>query len=991
MDVSYIEEDIRQVSLTSYIDNYTEWTNKVGGKNNFSFVYLNIGSIKNKFDEFYTQIAGFADKLDIIVIAEVKLSRDEYESRKNLYKLNGFASVAKCRTNNAGGGLLVYIRNGIKFELLETELNYVEGILLRITMVDGTTKREIVVLFLYRPPNLDTGQFIAELKATLRKYPRRDFIMCGDINIDLIKQNNLSGEYENMLYQEGFIPRIKIATREAYRLDALTYSCIDHLYYRGKENLDCAVYRTKISDHYMVCGVLKRQICGHRGDNLRMETKINNNKFCNIIKQNLNINTVRSIATPEDLYQYIKNVYNDAEVRATSKKIYRRRDKPMKKWINEHLLGKMKYRDRLFIDSKNKNRDPIEKTIIRQEYNRIRNDITKEIRREKHKYYKELIEKNKDNMKDCWKILNEIVGKAKKRNETDWESIFESDLNDKADEFARTFTEEVKMLEINCKTRLTDEDITFKRHITSDKTIYIPQIELMQMKRILENLDERKGPGIDGITAKHLKITSEAVAEPLTMLLNQTIDQQRIPTELKVAVIKPVHKSGSVRALKNYRPISILPTIDKVMERYIHTKVNEFLEKYQLLDRNQYGFRRNRGTIDLLEDINDLLNEKMNHRMHILCTFVDFSKAFDCIHKDKIAESLDEIGIRGVLKEWIKSYLTDRSFVVELGRSQSKNTELNKGVVQGSILGPLLYLVYINDMAKCFTKCKYFLYADDTIILSIHKNYDVAVQTMNVELRRFQQWCHDKDLNINSKKTKYMHIRTPHTKITNEQRIVFHDHECLHNNNFDPATDVCKGEVEKVTEQRYLGVVIDEYLSWEPHINQLRSKIRHIAGKFYRISDMLDQKTSRMLYCAMVESLINYGITVWGGASRYLIDRIERTQNCVIANMTQTKRADNEDYRNLGIMRVSQLYEYRMVTRNYFKRQYRVEREQDYDMRRRRIFTENRSINKYGERVRGTKIPKLLNALPEYLRNVDSISEMKRKLKEWMATADDRQ
>ena len=983
MDVSYIEDDIREGTSATYTDDYKNWLTEVGGKNNFSFAYLNIGSIKSKFDEIRAQIFRTENSLDIMTLAEINLRQSEYDSRSLMYRIDGYISIAKCRESSGGGGIMIYIRKDIQHELIEINTKSVEGIMLKVRKSNTEHQKPTVFLFLYRPPHLDVKMFISELKELLQGYRRNNFIVCGDINIDITTENNHSLDYEDLLSREGFVAKVKIATREAYRMEALTSSCIDHIYYRGKETLLTTVYRIKISDHYMICGTFTNAQNNKTNAGNNIQSRIDNEKFKQAVERGINVEAVHNITEPDQLYNYIRELIKQAETKATTIKHRRRKNTPQKGWISDNILKKMRQRDGLFQKSKSMHYTEDERRRMREDYKRLRNEITREIKFEKISYYKQLLAKNNGNMKGTWMVLNEIVGAGRRKEMTDWRAIFCDGIVEAADSFAQTFVEEVELLSIDCKSSLVEQDSSFGRQNTSASSIFMPGIEVHELRKIIKNLDARKGPGADAVSARQIKIIDNILEEPLTKLINLTLEREKIPEMLKTAIIKPIHKTGDKKVYRNYRPISILPAMDKIIERFVHDKITNFLEAKKLLDVNQYGFRRNRSTIDLLENLSDQINDKLNHRVHILCTFVDFSKAFDCIDRNKIVEALDWIGIRGSLKEWIKEYLSDRSFFVELDKTRSKKTRLQRGVVQGSIIGPLLYLVYINDICRCFQECKYYLYADDTIILSAHKNCNVAAAIMNREIRRFQKWCHDKNLHINIKKSKFMHIRTPHMKVSNQIKIVLHDHRCLHSPEFDKTPCKCGGELEQVTHQRYLGVVLDQHMSWEIHISQLRAKIRHLAGKFYGIADIVDTHTARTIYCALVESLLNYGITVWGSASEYLMQRLQSTQNCVISNLTRTGRADAEEYKKIGVLKVRELYVYRSITRNYFNPLFRQRKERVYNVRQERFLT-NRCFNKYGERARDVKIPKMLNDLPVELRNLRSFSVLKTAVRQWV-------
>ena len=581
-------------------------------------------------------------------------------------------------------------------------------------------------------------------------------------------------------------------------------------------------------------------------------------------------------------------------------------------------------RDRIFSSCRRKDIGSDEILLLYGEYTSLRNKINGNIRRAKKMHYTELFRKNKTSMKETWKIINELTGGRKGMKRINWERRFDETEASIAATFAQTFVQQVESLVEVCEPGPIYLGGHIKRY---ERLMFLPRIDLDTTRRILLSMDKKKAAGADGISVRGLVEGGDVVLPAITDLINASINSHCIPKELKVSVVTPVYKSGKKSVYNNYRPISVLPALDKIMERYVHTKVMDYLESNNLIDKHQYGFRRDRGTIQLLEDLNDLLTEKLNHRMNTLCMFVDFSKAFDTINRTKMVEALEAVGIRGTVREWMEDYLRDRRFSVKIGEKCSTMRKSERGVVQGSIMGPLMYVLYVNDMNYCFRKCQYFLYADDTIILSTHKSCEVALATLNEEFGRFQRWCHNKELCINAGKTKVMHIRTPHTKITTTIDIKIHTHECLHGLNLQPD-DQCEA-VECVESQRYLGVVLDSHLCWEPHITNIQRKLRHLAGRFYRLAEVADRQTNRMAYCALVESIVNYGITVWGGASDYLIKRLKRTQHSVVRSITPSGRAETKDYKECNILKIKEMFMFRVVTRNYFKTTYRAETEKN--------------------------------------------------------------
>ncbi|GJQ75100.1 hypothetical protein Trydic_g9711 [Trypoxylus dichotomus] len=303
---------------------------------------------------------------------------------------------------------------------------------------------------------------------------------------------------------------------------------------------------------------------------------------------------------------------------------------------------------------------------------------------------------------------------------------------------------------------------------------------ISELRSMIATMDKKKSPGYDNIMLADVIGTLDGISPALVRLINLSLRNAVIPSLLKVAVVTPIYKNGKKDAYTNYRPISVLSCIDKIIEKYVAKVMHDYLQKYQVLNESQYGYRKNRGTIDLLERVADIVNGKLNEHKHVLCLFIDFSKAFDRINHDKLLKILEDLGIRGPLLDWFRCFLANRRFCVKVGNEVSSLRELRAGVPQGSILGPLLYLLYVNDVQHCFQDCKCFLYADDTLILAVHKDIKKAEQMLLREFHRFQLWAHQKDLLINTSKTKLMHVASPHSGVDCDLKLTVHDTDCLH-------------------------------------------------------------------------------------------------------------------------------------------------------------------------------------------------------------------
>ena len=723
-----MEDDLLHSENEDIIYDLYAWTKKVREKTCLVFVYLNLDSIKHKFEILCAQLTESIRNLDIIAIAELKITREEYENTGQLYKLEGYNRVALCREYSAGGGLLIYVRETIKFKRIVINLEHSESILIIVEQCG----KNVGFLFIYRPPGRAPHEFIVEIVREIKKFPRMDIIMCGDVNIDISSETFRTEEYENELSALGMERKISSYTREAMRQNNITRSCLDHIYHRGKQEVQCGVFRTKISDHYMVCGAVFERAFEFqmRADAFRTESVTDLTTFRNELYMGLERTVLENIREPDELYCMIEKVFRAAKQRATSIRQTKKRQKPIKPWMNVDILNKIKERDALFSRCRRRNISAVEQSLRYEEYVHMRNAITADIRRAKRKYYADLFAKYKNNMKETWRLINEVTGGRERVKRTDWVQRFGESEEEIAEAFATNFVRQVDDLIKRCDLRAFVRDAGAGSHCGS---VYLPPVDVESACAVLKSMDAKKAPGIDDISAKLIIEAADILLPVLLMLMNASLDCQCVPGGLKTAIVKPIYKSGERNDYRNYRPISILPTIDKMMERYVHGILSDYLEGNELIDKRQYGFRRGKGTIQLLEDFNDLMADSLNHRMHVICVFVDFSKAFDTINRTKMVEAMENVGVRGRASEWLRNYLTDRSFLVQIGDSLSKKRSSRHGVAQGSILGPLMYTLYVNDIGSCFGTCKYYLYADDTVIISIHKDFDVAEARLNEE------------------------------------------------------------------------------------------------------------------------------------------------------------------------------------------------------------------------------------------------------------------
>ena len=308
---------------------------------------------------------------------------------------------------------------------------------------------------------------------------------------------------------------------------------------------------------------------------------------------------------------------------------------------------------------------------------------------------------------------------------------------------------------------------------------------------------------------------------------------------------------------KNYRPISLLPNINKIFEKIMYKRVYEFVEEKNILYELQFGFRTLHSTQHALTDITEDIRSAIDGNMFALGVFIDLQKAFDTVDHEILLSKLNHYGIRGVANDWFRSYLSNRKQFVRIEDADSDTASVNIGVPQGSVLGPLLFLLYINDLHFCikYSKTRYF--ADDTCLLLANKSLKQLKKHMNLDLKRLYNWLVANKISLNKDKTEVVLFRHPNKKINYDLKLKLN------------------GKNLKLTDSvKYLGVHIDSHLNWSQHIAILAPKLNRAAGMLAKIRHYVAKDTLRDIYFAIFHSILTYGAQIWGQTTNKNINRV---------------------------------------------------------------------------------------------------------------------
>jgi hypothetical protein len=403
--------------------------------------------------------------------------------------------------------------------------------------------------------------------------------------------------------------------------------------------------------------------------------------------------------------------------------------------------------------------------------------------------------------------------------------------------------------------------------------MFLEPIEPYHIIEVVNKLNPKMSFGHDGFSTKILKESIHTILLPITHIINKSIETGIVPKQMKCAKVIPIFKASEPSKLENYRPISLLPAFSKILEKVMYNKLMSYLNSQQIFYKHQYGFRPKHATIHpLIHLLNKCAEaENSNPKKLTLTVLCDLSKAFDVINHNILMKKLEFYGIRGIAKEWIRNYLSDRTQYVEFDNHSSKLCSIDCGVPQGSILGPLLYLIYVNDIAHA-TDAKLFSFADDTSLCVSDSNSSTLFQTANTELNKLYEWFCANRLSLNANKTKYIVLRSPYIKCPPEDlKVVI---------NGIPISRI--GKNLKEDSCKFLGISIDEHLTWKHHLSQMNNKLSKALFTMKQVQKFLPTNSLKTLYFAMIHPLITYGILAWGNASSTILNKSIKLQKRAI-------------------------------------------------------------------------------------------------------------
>ena len=555
---------------------------------------------------------------------------------------------------------------------------------------------------------------------------------------------------------------------------------------------------------------------------------------------------------PNINYDILENILKQAieQFMPCIKVKYNRHKHKKTEWITSGLVKSIKYRDKLY--KKLKQTSPNIPIYENLKHNlKIYNKILKQaIRQAKSSFYKSKFDKFKNDSKNTWVTINEIINKKELKTDQTYMNINGVKITENK-EIANHFNNYFNRIgkDMAEAIRITDNE-SFRQYLHSNiNSIFrFRSTYQEEIKNIVLNLKSKPSAGYDNISTILLKYLAPILTPVLTIRVNQSLHSGIFPYKLKIAKIIPIFKKNDNYLLENYRPISLLPSISKVFERVVYIQLEHYLRENEYLSNSQYGFRSSHSTEHANVEIVDRISSAVDQGQTPIAIYLDLSKAFDILNPKIMIEKLKYYGVSDSAIAWFASYLSKRPHYVALGNDKSETKINSLGVPQGSILGPLLFIIYVNDLSCSTNFFDFIQYADDTTLINTCTDFQNlnSFAIINEEIDKVCKWLNNNKLSLNATKTKFMIFHNLNKKIA----II-------------PSIKVNDINIERVKDFNFLGITLDQNLNWSSHINKISIKISRAIGIMVRIKRYLPTYILKTLYYSLIFPHLSYGNIIW--------------------------------------------------------------------------------------------------------------------------------
>lgn len=842
--------------------------------------HQNIRSLLNKVDVLEVFLG--EETPDILCLTEHCLRSYEVENIA-IKNYNFISAFSRTRVN--GGGVALWSHNNLTCHPLDCSTFCVERECELVATSFVINKEDkVLVVAGYRPPSGNLDLFMDNLSECLNRLivgHMRVFVL-GDFNVDLASESFNSQKLSTTMASFGLFNIISSYTREALNSKTL----IDHIF-TNEKSFKSEVVKSLLSDHHaQVVTILK-------SDEFQMQAKscyarsfsvVNTETFKSLLKQETWENVYKAESLEEKFEEFSSQLGYHFELAFPLQLKKLRGSKTKKIKFPQEILD-LKEECLVFYEkTKNLNSDH----FLKQYYLRLKSKYRKTVRQLKANTAFETINQSENKTKGIWQVINE----KRPRKETKHAIVVENHkgvlVKEPGEVCELLNTHFISVGKRFGKTSKQRAPIQVKA--SADSFFLSPTCDF-EIDCLIKSLKNTKSAGVDEISARLLKSISHLVLAPLTHLVNNSFTEGTFPSGLKIAKVRPIPKKSNSSACDNFRPISILPTLSKIFEKAVLRRLWEFLLQNKLMFKNQHGFIKTKSTTSaILSLINDMV-EDMDLGKSVVGLFFDLSKAFDMVNHSLLLEKMHCMGVRGVALDWFKSYLhMRRQFVVLpalgsgglLRNHLSSEALIENGVPQGSVLGPILFLLFINDLPSGLREASPCLFADDTSLVLSNSNKDILELNCFLESNTLLQWCHDNHLHMNTGKTQLLNFSISKRSSKAKEGI----------------SEILLGEdiINASCDAKFLGVIIDENLNFHLHFEHVSKKASTGIFMLRQLRQTVDVEVLLSAYYGLIYPYLSYAVPVWGSESQRTLFLFRLQRRAIRIIFSLSRRQPCEEY-----------------------------------------------------------------------------------------------
>ena len=821
-----------------------------------NFHLLNIRSVKQNLDSYISLLGD--DDVHVIVLTETWLD----PTNEDTFNIPGYKSFFSSNPNYRAGGVAIYVKANIpacgRYVGATRDCDCA-----MIELNTGGNKTQIAAV--YRSPTekiSDSTRFAEEgIGDVLQAFDRSaDCLLLGDINLCIFKQSGTTGKYLDNCASEGFIC---VNNSQPTRVTANGASLIDHVLFRGRRATITqieAVDSRAVSDHMLL--------------SFGLSTTKSLFSAPTTTRKRIDYNKLRRITENTDW-----SVVDSAESTDTASLDFQRmclgiiencsetvdctnRQTPLKEWVTPGLVRSIRKRDEMH--RKLKKKFSLSLKILYDCYKVI---LKRLIRKVKTEFYRKKFAEVENSSRGSWQLVNTMFGGRKRTSPLD-PKLTNKSLDDINDHFAtigaKTVQGELGLIDPGVD--LPESALMVTEQLNTFRIPTEAEVEILMRRLVI-----RKASGPDGIPVSFLRENRTVLAAPISVLTAKIIETATFPRNLKEALLYPIHKDGALGDLQNYRPISLLPVLSKVIERILADQLISHLEKFGNIHPNQYGFRPGRTTEDAALAVTEYASAAVDDGDTCIAIFCDITKAFDTIDRGRLINKLRCYGVGGSALELMASYLSHRTQIFKANGLSSNTANVEYGIPQGSVCGPLLFLVFINDVFTATHPHLTIAFADDTVIMLRGRDRQSTYMQASECITRLNAWMRVNGLILNTRKTKFMEFRQRSPGDLPVLLVPSHEKTCLRSHCKCPT-------IERVDDYKYLGLRLQSNLKFNGHVEAVRANMRRGIAVLSRMRRLSSICLRRQVYYSLVNSHMVYMLSIYGSTYKTALDPLRRLQ-----------------------------------------------------------------------------------------------------------------